>query len=227
MKDLHAFSYPDVSPSLLAAPKDKIPESIALAERSGVHFIHIDVMDGRFVENVSFGSNFVQTYSKGHSLVNDVHIMIEKPWLFAMSYAEAGADILTFHYEACPQENDVHETIEEIHANGIACGISIKPLTPANVLLPYLDQVELILVMSVEPGKGGQIFLPSALLKLSFLKREIAKLPEAKRPILEVDGGINEITAREAREAGADLLVAGSYLYNHDDFLERVALLKK
>jgi ribulose-phosphate 3-epimerase len=225
MKDLSQFAYPTVSPSLLAADHAHLEEEILATEKAGAHFVHIDVMDGRFVENVSFSSTFVEQVHALHHMVNDVHIMIEKPWLFAADFVAKGADILTFHYEACPDEESRLVTIKEIHEGGALAGISLKPLTPVEKILPLLSQVDLVLVMSVEPGKGGQAFMPGALPKIRRLKRAIAKLPEGHRPIIEVDGGLNDKTGPLCVEAGADLLVAGSYLYGHPDFQKRMSLL--
>jgi ribulose-phosphate 3-epimerase len=225
MKDLHRYSYPAVSPSLLAADHSRLILETQKAEKLGSAFIHIDVMDGKFVPNVSFGEAFVKEIHDKHTMVNDTHIMIEKPWLFAASYCEAGADVLTFHLEACPDRESVLATIGEIRSHDVVPGLSIKPLTPIEKIFPYLDKVGLILVMSVEPGKGGQSFIAGSLVRLSALRKLIDKLPPEKRPILEVDGGINDVTGPSCVKAGADLLVAGSYLYGHEDMGERMKLV--
>jgi ribulose-phosphate 3-epimerase len=229
MKDLHAYFYPLVSPSILSADKsDLLRKGILLAEKEGAKFIHLDVMDGHFVPATTFDWHFIAEVSAKHTMVNDVHIMIEKPWLYAESYCDAGADILTFHYEACPDEASRLSLIEAIHSFGVNVGISIKPATPASVLLPYLDKIDLILVMSVEPGKGGQAFLPNALTKIALLRRHLGHLEPEKRPIIEVDGGINDLTGPQCVKAGADLLVSGSYLYKDSDhFALRMASLVK
>jgi ribulose-phosphate 3-epimerase len=223
-KDLQAFSYPTVSPSLLAAPKDKIVESIALAKESGAPFIHIDCMDGKFVPHFAYDEAFVKRYHDA-TLVNDVHIMIEKPWLFVNAYAEAGADILTFHLEACPEKESVLSTIKEIRALGLHPGLSIKPATPFAAVLPYLPFIDLLLIMSVEPGRGGQPFLPNALGKIRLASFEKKKAKVEHPFLIEVDGGINELTGPQCVEEGADVLVAGSYLYGHEDFALRLKKL--
>ncbi|MCI2111498.1 MAG: ribulose-phosphate 3-epimerase [Bacilli bacterium] len=227
MIDLRSFSYPAFSPSLLAADHSRLVEETRKAERLGCHFIHIDVMDGRFVPNVSFGLDFVKEIHDKHHMVNDVHVMIEKPWASAASYVKAGADILTFHFEACPDGPCLRKTIAAIKGAGGTVGVSIKPLTPVEAIFPYLKEAGLVLLMSVEPGKGGQPFIPASLTRLLALRKEIDRLPFSKRPILEVDGGINALTGPACLKAGADLLVAGSYLYGHSDMKERMdAVLK-
>jgi len=223
MKDLREYPFPAFSPSLLAADHGHLIEEAQKAESLGCHFIHIDVMDGLFVPNVSFGLDFVKEIHDQHGMVNDTHIMIEKPWLFARSYVKAGADILTFHLEACPAPEKVLLTISKIVKAGGMAGLSIKPHTPVEAVFPYLGKIGLILLMSVEPGQGGQAFLPESLERLAALRAKIDSLPPEMRPLLEVDGGINGVTGPACLKAGADVLVAGSYLYGHEDMGERMA----
>ncbi len=226
MKNLHDYIYPAACPSLLAANKNEIKEEILFAEKCGSRFIHIDVMDGKFVPATSFGLQFVKDYSHIHSMVNDVHLMIEEPWKYVREFAEAGADIVTFHYEACPNDDKIEETIKNIVDGGANVGISIKPNTPVSVLKPFLTKVNLILLMSVEPGKGGQKFMPESLERLKEIRALFEQITPEKRPILEIDGGINENSAKPAHLNGAEILVAGSYLFGHEDFAARLQYLE-
>lgn len=213
-----------VAPSLLAADKNKLLDEIKLAESSGAEYLHFDVMDGKFVPNVSFSVEELNKISSSHNMVNDVHIMIEDPDVQAINFAKAGANIVTFHLEAFTCPVCMGKTIKAIHAANAKVGISIKPNTKVRTLLPFLDVVDLVLIMSVEPGKGGQSFMKSALRKIKFLRRYIDK--HHLDVLIEVDGGINDVTGKLARQAGADILVAGTYLFGHDDFSERVAKLR-
>lgn len=213
-----------VAPSLLAADKNKLFEEIKLAEESGAEYLHFDVMDGKFVPNVSFGLEDLSKISKSHKMINDVHIMIEDPDEHALKYAKAGADIVTFHLEALPCSGCMAKTIKSLHDYGVKVGVSIKPGTKVNALDPFLKDIDLVLIMSVEPGKGGQPFMRSALRKIKYLRRLIDH--QKYHVLIEVDGGINDVTGALARQAGADILVAGTYLFGHDDFKERVNKLR-
>lgn len=213
-----------VAPSLLAADKSKLLVEIKLAEESGAEYLHFDVMDGKFVPNISFGLDDLRKISAAHKMINDVHIMIDDPDVQAVKFAEAGANIVTFHLEAFTCPVCMKKTIAAIHKYGAKVGISIKPGTKVRALLPFLEIVDLVLVMSVEPGKGGQPFMKSALHKIKFLRRQIDR--RNLNVLIEVDGGINDVTGQLARKAGADILVAGSYLFGHADFKERLAKLR-
>ena len=213
-----------VAPSLLSADKENLESEIKKVEALGAEYIHWDIMDGIFVTNKSFEDSVVAKYSKCHKMVNDVHIMVADPKHVAPIFIKAGADIVTFHYEATENYKGALKVIDLIHEKGCKVGISIKPKTSVRVLKRLINKVDLVLVMSVEPGKGGQAFIPSALKKIAKLRKWVDK----KNPncLIEVDGGINGETGKLCREAGVDILVAGSYLYGHDDIKERFETLR-
>lgn len=213
-----------VSPSLLAADKAHLYDEIKLAEQAGAEYIHWDIMDGKFVPNLSFKASEVKTFSKIHKMVNDVHIMVSNPAIEAPLFVSCGADLVTFHIEAVDSLEEATKIIDRLHAQKCKAGISIKPLTKVDAILPLLEKLDLVLVMSVEPGKGGQAFMPSALKKIKQLRKIIDK--SRLNCLIEVDGGINDKTGQKCRKAGADILVAGSYLFGQKDFKERVALLR-
>ena len=197
-----------ISPSLLAADFTKLDRELDRITRGGAEWLHLDVMDGVFVPNISFGLPVIQSLRKISKLTFDVHLMIQEPLLYVDAFADAGADYLTFHLES---SSDPEKTIDAIHARGMKAGLSIKPNTPAEAVFPYLDKLDLILVMSVEPGFGGQKFMPACLDKIRILHEKTPEIP------ISVDGGINAETGRLCREAGADVLVAGSYVFGAKD----------
>ena len=209
-----------IAPSILSADFNNLKEEIKLVESLKAEYLHFDVMDGHFVPNISFGQPVLKCIAHSHSMINDVHIMISEPKRYAKEFIDCGANILTFHYEACKDIKEVEEVIDIIHSNGAKAGLSVKPNTPVEVIYPVLHKLDLVLVMSVEPGFGGQKFIPSALDKISKVKKII--LEKGYQCLVEVDGGINEETAKLCKEAGVDILVAGSYLFGHKDIKERI-----
>lgn len=213
-----------IAPSLLSADKEHLKDEIKKVEALGCEYIHWDIMDGIFVPNKSFPVSAVKENAKCHKMVNDVHIMVADPNKVAPEFIEAGADIVTFHYEALECPVCCGKLIKKIHELGCKAGISIKPKTNVKVLKELVKKVDLVLVMSVEPGKGGQAFIPSALGKIKKLRKWIDK--DNLNCLIEVDGGINAETGAKCRKAGVDILVAGSYLYGHDDIKERVESLR-
>ena len=208
-----------ISPSLLTADFLDLKNDIEKLEKAGVDMLHLDVMDGIFVPNISFGVPVIKSIKKYSTVPLDVHLMIDRPHRYIKEFAQV-ADILGFHYEA---GSNVAETLKEIKSYGIKTCLTIKPNTKAEEIFEFLPLCDMVLVMSVEPGFGGQSFMPSALPKLEALKKECKR--QGLNVDLEVDGGINGDTAELAVKAGANVLVAGSYLFS-DKMVENVAYLK-
>ena len=201
-----------ISPSVLAADMSNLAAEVADIESSGADMLHLDVMDGVFVPNISFGFPVIQSLRKRSNMIFDVHLMIDAPERYADRFIDSGADILTFHLEATKQPS---ELLEEIRSQGVMAGISVKPNTPIEEVYPYLEACDMVLVMTVEPGFGGQKLIPETIEKVRKLKAETEK--RGIHIEIQVDGGINEANAGELISAGATILVAGSSVFSSSD----------
>ena len=208
-----------ISPSILSADFTELGRDVKAIEDGGADWIHVDVMDGHFVPNISIGVPVVKSLGKVARIPLDVHLMIENPEKYIEPFAKAGAHIITFHYEATQDKTD--EVIKLIRSFGCKVGISIKPKTNQEVLFPYLDKIDMVLVMTVEPGFGGQEFMGYCAQKIPYIR---AKAPESL--IVQVDGGINEQTAKVCKGLGANSLVAGSYIYGSDNIKASIESLR-
>lgn len=198
-----------LSPSILAADFNRLGEQIQKIEKAGCQWLHIDVMDGTFVPSISFGMPLIQSIRGESSLYFDVHLMIQDPERYIQRFRECGADMLTIHAEAC---SDLAFTLDIIHAKGMRTGVALNPRTPVSVLERVIDKIDMVLIMSVNPGFGGQKYIPETARKL----REMRRLLDAtgnSEVLIQVDGGINEKTVDEVLEAGANIIVAGSAVF--------------
>lgn len=207
-----------ISPSILSADFANLERDIKAVEKAGADWIHVDVMDGHFVPNITIGAPVVKSINKVTDLPLDVHLMIENPEKYAEDFKKAGADIITFHYEAV---KDVSKVIKLIKSLGAKVGLSIKPKTPAEDIFEFLPMLDLVLVMTVEPGFGGQEFMHDCAQKIPEIRQNA---PD--NLIIQVDGGINNVTGHICKALGANSLVAGNYIYKSDDIAKAIASLK-
>jgi len=204
-----------ISPSILGGSFANMQETVKLIDESKAEYIHFDVMDGDFVPNLTFGPQFISNVRQYSKKIFDVHLMINRVGKFLDDYVKAGSDIITFHLEI---EENIKELISKIKTNNIKCGIAIKPATPWEGLKPYLNDIDQIIIMTVEPGFGGQKFMEDQLLKIEQLKNFIST--NQLHVDLEVDGGVNYETGNKCVDAGANILVAGSFLFNQENLTQ-------
>ncbi|MDT8859073.1 ribulose-phosphate 3-epimerase [Alkalihalobacillus sp. MEB130] len=210
-----------IAPSILSANFANLAKDIKDVENAGADYIHVDVMDGHFVPNITIGPLVVEAIRPITNLPLDVHLMIQNPDVYIPQFAKAGADIISVHVEACPH---LHRTIHLIKEQGVKAGVVLNPATPVELIEPILEEVDLVLLMTVNPGFGGQRFIEAVLNKIEKLARLVNDRQLSIE--IEVDGGVNPKTAKKCVEAGANVLVAGSAIYNQEDRAQAIAEIR-
>jgi len=210
-----------IAPSLLASNFLQLQEECDMLNKSQADWFHLDIMDGLFVPNISFGPMLVEFFRKATTKICDVHLMIEEPGRYAEIFKKAGADILSVHIEACPH---LHRNIQQIKSLGMKAGVAVNPHTPVELLKDIIGDIDTVLLMSVNPGFGGQSFIPNTIEKIKQLRTMISERSLDVK--IEIDGGVTEDNARQIIEAGADILVAGSTVFKSPDPIATIARLK-
>jgi ribulose-phosphate 3-epimerase len=210
-----------VAPSLLAADFSNLAKDISMVNQSDADWFHLDIMDGVFVPNISFGIPVVKAVNKLAQKPLDVHLMIVQPEKYISAFKDAGADLLNVHYEACTH---LHRTIEEIHNSGMKAAVTLNPHTSVSLLENVIDMLDLVLIMSVNPGFGGQTFIENTYARIDQLKNLIEK--RNSKALIEIDGGVSTQNSKKLYETGADVLVSGSFIFKSDDPAKTISELK-
>ena len=211
-----------IAPSILSADFTRLGEELNTVEQAGADWIHIDVMDGQFVPNITYGPIIVEACKRASNLVIDVHLMIEKPDLIIPEFAKAGADYISVHQEACPH---LHRSLQLIKSFGVKAGVALNPATPLSSIKWIADQLDFVLIMSVNPGFGGQKFIESSIDKIKALSQMLKE--KNSNAIIQIDGGINKDTIKSVSMAGATSFVAGSAIFNTKDYKEAILSLRQ